>query len=310
MFVDPAMMEYFESTAPDPSQDSLDVALQQAVRMRVYQGGVAGGKLLSDSPPVLDTHDPGDLAKVREALRIEGEPGGHCMCHGDQGVEFLDAAGKVVALLGLHHGHSIRWDAWKDDAVLSNGRLLLSWLSERGVPGPLARYEEALSQQKEHEHAFERWEAATPECLRSLKAEREGIDYPAAYEHEHEKFAVLETALAAAYPDEDQRVRALYEWFGSGQGPWSGYPSYEGEAESFLMRHQTPTLIRAFESTPDPTPQFLEGAARLFGGWTFHSKRKKDRRLLSDELKRRLREHVLPTDDEDKAGRATSAFGF
>ncbi|MCO5165392.1 MAG: hypothetical protein M9894_03365 [Planctomycetes bacterium] len=316
MLVDATTLAYLESNAPPPSQRVLEEALVRAVRARVYDVGVAGGKLLNldgEPSPVLETSDPDDLTSLREALEIEEEPGGHCMCHGDHALEFLDDEGRVVALLGLHHGRSIRWEAWKDDAILREGMSVISWLAERGVTRPLELDEQQRREQVEYERARQRWEAATPTCLRGLVAEREGLDHPDAHEEKYEghaeSLAVVEAALAKAYEDEDERLVALLAWFGSGKGPWSGYPSYEGEPEQLLMRYPTPVLIRAFESVSDPVEEVLEGAARLFGGWTFSSRRERDRSLLSNALKRRLLEHVLPTQDEDKAGRAMSAFG-
>ncbi len=39
--------------------------------------------------------------------------------------------------------------------------------------------------------------------------------------------SVLTPALAKEFSDVPQRIRALFAWFGSGAGPWSGFPAYE-----------------------------------------------------------------------------------
>ena len=74
----------------------------------------------------------------------------------------------------------------------------------------------------------------------------------------------LRTGLSRQYPDEQTRILALYAWFGSGEGPWSGFPGYEIVAEELLLEFQTEALIKAAEATG--SAQQLEGAARLFGG--------------------------------------------
>jgi hypothetical protein len=98
----------------------------------------------------------------------------------------------------------------------------------------------------------------------------------------------------------------LYAWFGSGQGPWSGFPSYETVAERLLLDFQTETLIAAAEAAR--TAQQLEGAARLFAGWEFSQHRQEDLARLRPDLKQRLLAHSLESTDEDKRSRARHAF--
>jgi hypothetical protein len=88
------------------------------------------------------------------------------------------------------------------------------------------------------------------------------------------------------FPDEQTRILALYAWFGSGEGPLSGFPSYEMVAEELLLYSQTEALIETAKATK--TAQQLEGAARLFGGWTFRQSRPSDLARLPPNLKQRL----------------------
>jgi len=45
------------------------------------------------------------------------------------------------------------------------------------------------------------------------------------------------------FPDEQTRILALYAWLGSGEGPLSGFPSYEMVAEELLLYSQTEAPI-------------------------------------------------------------------
>jgi hypothetical protein len=117
----------------------------------------------------------------------------------------------------------------------------------------------------------------------------------------------LRDALSKEFPDALARAMALFGWYGSGAGPWSGYPGYESVAEELLLDLPTQALLKAIEGR-ELTPAQTEGVARLFGGWTFNKKRPNDRKLLPAELKKRLLEHSLKGDDEDKHGRARHAF--
>jgi hypothetical protein len=100
----------------------------------------------------------------------------------------------------------------------------------------------------------------------------------------------------------------LLNWFGSGEGPWSGFPSYESTAEELLLLHKTDAILQAIRNTK-LTEEQVEGTARLFGGWDFSKQRPNDLSLLPQDLKKRLLEHSLKSGDEDKKDRATRAFG-
>lgn len=117
----------------------------------------------------------------------------------------------------------------------------------------------------------------------------------------------LRAALERGLLDEGERILALLEWFGSGAGPWSGFPSYEEAAEELLLGYSTARIIKAMESTR-LSPAQLEGAARLFAGWSFGKQRPQGLSELPDALRRILWRHVGDTQDKDKLDRATRAF--
>ena len=72
--------------------------------------------------------------------------------------------------------------------------------------------------------------------------------------------------------------------------------------------HSTEDLLAAFDSRELSEAQ-LDGAARLFGGWTFWQKRPAARKRLPVTLKNRLLTRSLHSDDKDKRDRAIRPFG-
>lgn len=115
-------------------------------------------------------------------------------------------------------------------------------------------------------------------------------------------------ALALEYPDPVTRARVLFEWYGQGEGPWSGYPAYEGVPEQCLLQLPLDALVEGALSEPR-TEALLEGAARFFSGWNFGKHRKKDRRRIPVDLKSVLLAHCLASRDEDARSVGKRAFG-
>jgi hypothetical protein len=164
---------------------------------------------------------------------------------------------------------------------------------------PLSRSGLALETMREQgEVAESRWLAAMPSALKPFRPQELRGNKP--------NLEPLNAALFKELPQEQPRILALYAWFGSGKGPWSGFPSYETVAEELLLEYQTEALIEAVQAAG--SAQQLEGAARLFGGWTFSQRRPSDMARLPPDLKRRLLAHSLESADEDNRYRAHHAF--
>jgi hypothetical protein len=311
--VDDATVAYLESEAPHPTQDSLDALLDRVQTVRIFQGGSAGNSLL-EGTLLRQISDREDLNGLRKALQILDGPGGHCMCHGGPTLEMVS--------IGVHHGQALRWEEWKDDARLVDGRSLVDWFADHGVPGPQAEYEAQEKRERERQLAWNQWVEAMPDFLRELPEElwqgiNTGLD--------------LEPILAAAQracPDTEKRILAIFEWYGSGIGTWTGYPSWEGFAESLLRTFSADELIRACEEALLSDRQ-TEGAARFFTGkgflagglpadealsiWygpfdVFVGRRTGPTAPLPSSLKEQLWRHCERSSDPDKRQRASSAF--
>jgi hypothetical protein len=176
----------------------------------------------------------------------------------------------------------------------------LLWFDERGIPAPRLEVEAMRARQEQGKKDSERWLGAMPKAVRAVWSHALG-------QFGRVDIAPLRTALQRDMPDEGGRILALLEWYGSGAGPWSGFPSYEAAGEELLLDYSTRTIVKAIESTQLSLAQ-TEGAARLFAGWSFGKQRPEDRRQLPDALKKALWHHTKDTKDEDKRSRAKRAF--
>ncbi|MCK4806241.1 MAG: GrpB family protein [Candidatus Aegiribacteria sp.] len=107
--------------------------------------------------------------------------------------------------------------------------------------------------------------------------------------------------------EKDEQIKALLSWFGSGAGPWSGFPSYESAAEELLLDYEIVEIVDVLK-THKLTPEQTEGAARLFSGWSFRRKYPGGIRSVPDDLREVLMNHVNISGDKDKLERAKRAF--
>ena len=311
----------FRPSATNPSQRSLDVMFHKVTRVRVLDGGVSNGKAIGKDV-LLDIADTQSIATLRDCLVIDEDRSiGHCMCLGDPAIEFY-AGWRRTATIGIHHGRSIRWDAWKHDALLLDGRRLLTWLAEQGATAHLEAYEQDQVRAEEYRQAAIRWEQAMPTCLLpywdQMRASggRMATFIPIPQKGENHQgqmgastggIAPLLQTLETEYPDLELRVLELFMWYGSGKGPWNGYPEYENVAERLLLEFPTSQLITALDLHP-LTPLHLEGAARYFAGYYFNTQKRNEAQQIPQELKRKLLSYSLLTSDEDKIRRAKKAF--
>ena len=113
----------------------------------------------------------------------------------------------------------------------------------------------------------------------------------------------FQAALEKEFPDIRQRILALYAWYGSGSGYWSGFPSYESLAEEMLRQYSNAELLEA-ALTESLTESQTEGAARLFAFI-----RPSDLNLPQN-LRAKLLEHSLKTNMRYKRNMAEQAFGL
>ena len=119
-----------------PAQGDLDEMLPGVTRVRVLSGGMFRGEAVP-SATLLDTEAVEIIAAFGECCAIvPGSDANHCGCLGGPTVE-LFAGAERVATIGVHHGNTIRWVRWKDDATLRDGGSLTRWFITHGVDATL-----------------------------------------------------------------------------------------------------------------------------------------------------------------------------
>lgn len=315
--MDQMTADFLASTDPDPTQAMLDEAFKGVTRVRLVggrhepctveiDGDLYETHQLIIDVELLDVTDPASLTELAAALRIvEADEFGHLLTIALHHLELWVGELHVHTIELLYGWDTIRWPSvWKGDGPLAEPRRLANWLLRHGITDARDHREEDERHAAEWLRAEERWEQAMPPSLRPLWPDRLG-DGPG--DMSPADVDAAEALLGPAVPDPIARVRALYEWFGSGKGPWSGYPSYEGAAEQLLLAYPIEVLLAALEASTD-NPAALYGAARLFGGWNFRQTRSADRKCCPEPLRLRMLDAVKWHGDTDNLGHFRSAF--
>lgn len=257
---------------------------------------------IANSPQLYESKDKYDIVALLDALSIaKPKEWFHCMCIGSPAIS-LYRGNEILVKVTNHHANSVRCSLWDSDALITDTDRWLKWFDERGVGGPREEYEESIAMAQQSEIDYKRWKDAMPSYLRDswdafvpdLSMGIVRID-PLVYEMSKQTTCRREV------------ITDLFAWFGSGAGPWSGFPCYESAAEELLFQFETSELIDAVQPE-HMTSQQLEGAARLFAGWSFRKKRKKHLQLLPCTVKEALWQAVQHTSDAGNRARANKAF--
>jgi hypothetical protein len=257
---------------------------------------------ISDARTLFESTDKRDLDDLQRSLLLETPTESfHCMCFGSP-VLYLERHESELVELTNHHGVSVRCSLWAS----SNVRILdtekwLSWFDHRGMPGPRREVEETRAREEVGKADWDRWLAAMPEPIAPLWPKEVFNQFV------HVQVEPLCAALEQGLPNERARILVLLEWFGSGAGPWDGFPYYETAAEKLLLGYPTSSIVEAVQSSTT-TPRQTEGAARLFAGGSFRKQRPGSLDEVPDVLKRFLWNHVKGTADPDKLSRAAHTF--
>lgn len=255
---------------------------------------------MKDSKMLFESRERKDLDALSTALVVvKPDEWFHCMCIGTPAI-YLYKNDKLLAQISNHHGQSVRCSLWSSDAAILDTDKWLKWFDDRKIDEPRKEVEQMRESQKQRERDWKRWISSMPKALEPIWKDSLG-------QLGDVNTAPLTKALRESIPKNEDQILALLRWFGSGAGPWSGFPSYESAAEVLLLEYQIAEIVSAIENK-DLSPEQLEGAARLFGGWDFSQKHSKGVEQVPADIKRSLWNHVKDTKDEDKLGRATRAF--
>jgi hypothetical protein len=285
--------------APNQSDlNDLSVALSKADRVAVFRvnENTEAEKLIYSSSKVVD------LSSLRAALRVDLPKGWfRCACTPTTIIR-LYQKGQTLGSLEVYAGTDVYFSSWQGDAAIAIPEAWFKWLDQRGISWPRAEYKREMAEERAERGAEERWVKAMPSSLVPFWPYSLQPDALMNYD-----LGPLDAALDREYPDKNTRIRSLLAWYGSGAGPWSGYPAYEEVTAKLLLEYSTSELLLAVQSSPMGEEQ-IEGAARLFAGWDFRHTRPADNVLIPVELKRLLLNHSLKSIDQDKLERAKKAF--
>jgi hypothetical protein len=273
-------------------------------RVRVIDAGMAGSRVLP-GPILLEVSDAEEIDRMKGHLDIdEVGPFGHCMCLGWPTLE-LFAGERRKVVIGLQHGQAIRWHGWNGDAPLANPGGLLEWMASLGASQPLEVFEEDRARQADEQNVWAAWLQCVPASLADFRPE---FEQARSQGHARLDVAAMLLSLGTEFPDTSNRIRALFRWFASGSGLWSGFPSYEEIPETLLLAHDTVALVSAVSGLRADSAE-AEGAARLFAGWGFRKSRSPELGSLDADVRALLLAAGSRTDNADRLARARHSFG-
>ncbi|AYF72841.1 hypothetical protein D7D52_01990 [Nocardia yunnanensis] len=271
--------------------DALDRLLATAREVRVRE-------MPGDAAILLVERDPVALRALRDALRIADLPGCVCMCWGDVALDFFDATAifdataRPLTTVTLHHGSSVRWTGWAQDALLADGVRALDWLAVRGVSTPLREFRAAEQRQAESDRTARLWVAAIPGPLApyanlflDTSAVGGGLSGP--------QIAEVRALLLAAYPNPVDRILRLCAWNAAGTGAYSHYPAHERIPAQFLDLEHPADFARAVEVSDAPG---TAGAVRYLLCWDTRKRLPGLLTALSPAARRKILLHVRDAD--------------
>lgn len=286
-----------ESRRPVKPSDLVRL-VDQADRIEVYDLRDMGTTHL-----LFSSSKRSDLDELKAAIAVAVPPDWFlCTCMPSTQIRFL-RSDKEIGSVSVYEGDIIEFARWSSHARVKDKELWFKWLDAHNITAPREAAEREERILKEEAATEERWKNAMPESLRPIWPKVVAKMMPGQTADTKD----LDSALAGQFVNRQARIRALLAWFGSGAGPWSGFPMYEEVAEQMLLEYPTPELLDALHRATLNEAE-TEGAARLFGGWSFNSARPGDRSLIPADLKRALLAHSLKSSDHDKLDRARAAF--
>lgn len=272
----------------------LFAAIDQADEMIIYSDGFKRDGVIYWSS------NRRDFEQLKSAITLKHNGGPFVRACMDGPEIALLKKNKEIASVWNHEGTAIGSSVWKGDWQTNDPDRWLKWFDARGMKYARELFNDTQDRQRKREIDEARWLSTMPSSLQPL--------WPAALKQyeplvKFPDLKPLNTALAAQFPDQQGRIRALMAWYGSGAGPWSGFPAYEQIAEKLLRQYPTTELIESIEAR-NLTDKELEGAARILGGWTAVP----DTTPIPLDLRQVLLEHCLKSSDQDKIDRAKKAF--
>jgi hypothetical protein len=213
---------------------------------------------VEEEKTLFEISDPTVIGRVVSEIRIDVKGSGfHCLCCGHPTFEFYKGD-LLLAMVGLHHGRSLRWiEGWAGDALLTSAsaEFLLHFLAEHGVSEPL---EEHLEMQRSRDRVarvkklrLERYRAVMDEALATSVFGSES---------EEDAIVVLQSIEPVA------RATLAFRLYGSHDVGWNMQAGFDRlVAEKLLGTASLEVLVPAMKGALADS-QGVNGVARwLFG---------------------------------------------
>jgi len=291
---------------PHPARPrELLAAIDEANKIVVYDAMpvISMGQGSPPAVPLYSSEDRSDISALHDSLVMEKPRAWfRCACIPEVDIELWQKK-HLIGVISYYNESTLGFSRWSGDIRLADGERIVKWFDARGISGPRRILEEDQARDEADKVAAARWLDAMPSDLRPLWPE---ILKNAQWWQDPrvavvQSAAALKRALAKEYPDQNQRIRALFSWFGSGSGAWSGYYAWEDVPSQMLLEYTAPELANALEAKP-LTDQENEGAARLFVGYTPNAlfRPPGDTTLIAqlpEQLKKSLVDYVARTGD-------------
>jgi WD40 repeat protein len=238
-------------------------------------------------------------AKVRELLQIihinPAESGFHCMCDGEYWIH-LYSGDQEVAVLGYHHGRSLRWHkgSWKGDGLLTAAaqEALPAWFQRNGCSYLQDVRDRELARRRQQIEEDQQFAAFFPENVRGLFLER---DRDGPLENEESRGKKIVEGM-----DNPEAVSiAVCRALGSVRMSWTTTTDKERRALAAVHLIDGRQFLAALERLQEDRGGLL-GAARVFFREGYHRKVPAEARI---EWVLRLAKCVLNEGmDDDKPG--------
>lgn len=281
-----------------PNRERLYELVQSADRIVVTAGTEGGNKVLYESS------NPEDLKAFRDVLKLK-IPDEWSLSICAEPYLILYKNKEEIVSIGNVLGNAVKTSVWSGNAFIVDPEKWLRWFDARGMSMVRKERDEAEAANKKYTEEERRWYSAMPNGLKeAFDAQRYKLGIPGMYD-----LRQMNIILEREYPEKNHRIRTLLQWYGSASNSdsWSSLYEYEVIAEQILLQYPTKELLTAINGVGLSELQ-IEGAARLFAGWSFYKNHPDDAALISPSLKKRFLDHALKSGNPEKAERARSAF--
>jgi hypothetical protein len=300
-----------KNKAPQPSQKSLDAVLKELHSMRIFDGGMSNGQLLSDKI-LFETSDEKALVELKGLLQIVQDPKsfGRDMCSGGPTLELVGTSGQKN-LIAIHHGFTIRWLAWSSDARLLEPRKFIEWLAGKGVNGPKKEMERSIAQAKYDSEEgqlsrLHQFESTMPKSLRAFLGQLhlgKINDRQMSYElrdmsdtykliAKEDRIKEARKSLEKETPSQADQIKILLEWSGAIEDPFSA--AYRGFPVEILNLYEPDAVTNIVKSDLSTSNQWI-GAARFYSGMEFRDRFPDGYAPLDKTLMKRIADEVAAT---------------